>query len=155
MDEFTKSGHLELHRTRGRPFAKGNPGRRPGSKNKTTVIGQALLKEAEEDLLRKAIEMAKAGDGPMLKFLLDRILPKERSVQIELPKLLLASDAVDALGAIVEAIGTGQIAPHEGASLATLVGSYAKTIHVADLELRLESLESQLKLARDGDGATF
>jgi hypothetical protein len=35
-------------------------------------MGQALLKEAEEDLLRKAIEMAKAGDGPMLKFLLDR-----------------------------------------------------------------------------------
>ena len=91
MDDVTKSGNLGERRTRGRPFAQGNPGRKPGSKNKTTLIGQALLKEAEEDLLRKAIEMAKAGDGPMLKFLLDRILPKERSIQVELPKLLVAS----------------------------------------------------------------
>ena len=155
MDEFTKSGHLELRGPRGRPFAKGNPGRKPGSKNKTTVIGHALLKEAEEKLLRKAIEIAEAGDGPMLKFLLDRILPKERSIQVELPKLLLASDAVDALGAIVEAIGTGQITPHEGAPLATLVAGYARTIHVADLELRLNSLEKELQLLRNGDGATF
>src|SRR6516164_2403696 len=42
MDEFTKSGHLEAPRTRGRPFAQGNPGRKAGSKNKTTVIAQAL-----------------------------------------------------------------------------------------------------------------
>jgi hypothetical protein len=70
LDEFTKSGHLEPPRTRGRPFAKGNPGRKPGSKNKTTLIGHALLKEAEERLLQKAIEMAEGGDGPMLKFLL-------------------------------------------------------------------------------------
>ena len=28
------------------------------------------------ELVRKAIEMAKAGDAQMLKFLLDRILPK-------------------------------------------------------------------------------
>ena len=100
MDDVTRSGNLGERRNRGRPFAKGNPGRKLGSKNKATVIGQALLKEAEEELLRKAIEMAKAGDGPMLKFLLDRILPKERSIQVELPKLLVASDAVDALGRI-------------------------------------------------------
>jgi hypothetical protein len=85
MDEYTKSEHLGERTPRGRPFAKGNSGRRPGSKNKTTIIGQALLKEAEEELLRKAIEMAKAGDGPMLKFLLERILPKER--YIELPPM--------------------------------------------------------------------
>ncbi len=69
--------------------------------------------------------------------------------------MLRASDAVDALGAIVEAIGAGQITPHEGASLATLVASYAQTIHVADLELRLNSLEKELQLLRNGDGATF
>ncbi len=155
MDEFTKPKHLDARSMRGRPFTKGNPGRKPGSKNKTTIIGQALLKEAEEDLLRKAIEMAKAGDGAMLKFLLHRTLPKERSIQIELPKMLRASDAVDALGAIVEAIGTGLISPQEGASLATVVASYAQTIHVADLELRLDSLEKELKLLRNDDGATF
>jgi hypothetical protein len=31
-----------------------------------------------------AIELAKAGDTQMLKFLLDRILPKERAVRVDL-----------------------------------------------------------------------
>ena len=63
-------------RARGRPFERGNGGRRPGSKNRTTLVDEALLKGEERELVRKAIELAKAGDVPMLKFLLDRILPK-------------------------------------------------------------------------------
>ena len=66
------------------------------------------------ELVRKAIEMAKAGDVPMLKFLLDRILPKERSVRVNLPPMDDVSDAVDALGAIIEAVGNEHIAPKEG-----------------------------------------
>ena len=145
MDEFSTPRHSSGRRTRGRPFTNGNPGRKAGSKNKTTLIGQALLKEAEEKLLRKAIEIAQAGDVPMLKFLLDRILPKERSIHVELPKLFVASDAVDALGAIVDRVANGQIAPYEAASLATLIDGYARAFNVADLELRLNSLERELK----------
>ena len=55
----------------------------------------------------------------MLKFLLDRILPKERSVQVDLPPMDHASDAIDALGNIIEAVGIGQIAPSEAAALAS------------------------------------
>ena len=150
MDDVTKPGNLGGRHTRGRPFAQGNPGRKPGSKNKTTLIGQALLKDAEEDLLRKAIEMAKAGDGPMLKFLLDRILPKERSIQVELPKMLQGCDTVDALGAIVDAVANGQIAPYEAASLATLITGYARAFNVADLEVRLNSLQRDLQELRNG-----
>jgi hypothetical protein len=150
MDEFSTPRHSSGRRTRGRPFTNGNPGRKAGSKNKTTLIGQALLKEAEEKLLRKAIEIAQAGDVPMLKFLLDRILPKERSIHVELPKLFVASDAVDALGAIVDRVANGQIAPYEAASLATLIDGYARAFKVEDLELRLDSLERELQKLRIG-----
>src|SRR5689334_9030467 len=67
-------------RPRGRPFPKGNGGRKPGSRNKSTLLAETLLRGEEMELLRKAIELAKGGDGPMLKFLLDRILPKDRLV---------------------------------------------------------------------------
>jgi hypothetical protein len=63
---------------------------------------------------------------------------------VELPILLVASDAVDAIGAIVGAIGYGEISPQEGASLATLVATYARAINIADLEVRLETLEREL-----------
>ena len=37
---------------RGRPFPKGNGGRKPGSKNRTTLIATALLAGEEEELVR-------------------------------------------------------------------------------------------------------
>jgi hypothetical protein len=129
---------------RGRPFHAGNPGRKPGSKNRTTLVAEALLKGEEVALVRKAIEIAKAGDGPMLKFLLDRILPKERPVVVELPPMDRAYDAVDALATIIDAVGTGRIAPSEGSALASLVDTYARTINVTDLELRLDNIEKKL-----------
>ena len=129
---------------RGRPFEKGNGGRKPGSKNRTTLVADALLKGEEVEVVRKAIELAKAGDVPMLKFLLDRILPKERSVRVELPTMERADDAVDALGAIINAVGTGQIASNEAAALATLVATYVRTINVHEHESRLDKIEREL-----------
>jgi len=143
MDELTKSGHLGERRTRGRPFAQGNPGRKPGSKNKTTLIGQALLKEAEEELLRKAIEMAKAGDGPMLKFLLDRILPKERC--LELPPMDHDCEPVERCEAIIEAVSAGRITPNEAASLVSVAGSHARIIDSTEVDERLQAIEKRLE----------
>jgi len=130
---------------RGRPFEKGNGGRRPGSRNRTTLVAEALLKGEEVELVRKAIELAKAGDTQMLKFLLDRILPKDRSVRIEIPEMQRADDAVDALGAIINAATNGEIAPSEGAALASLIDAYVRTINVHELEARLDNMERELK----------
>jgi len=136
-------------RVRGRPFEKGNGGRRPGAKNRTTLVAEALLKGEEVALVRKAIELAKAGDTQMLKFLLDRILPRERSVRVDLPEMERADDAVDALGAIINAVGTGQIAPSEAEALATLIAACARTINVHELESRLDNLERKARHIRE------
>jgi hypothetical protein len=130
---------------RGRPFEKGHGGRRPGSKNRATVVAEALLKGEEVELVRKAIELAKAGDSQMLKFLLDRVLPKERSVRVDLPVMDRSSDALDALAAVIDAVGAGRIAPSEAAALASLVAAYARIINVAELEERLENIERDLR----------
>src|SRR5215831_16299815 len=79
---------------RGRPFEKGNGGRPRGSKNRNTLLAHALLAGEETELVRKAIEVAKAGDVQMLKFLLDRLLPKDRLIKIELPQLDFADEAI-------------------------------------------------------------
>jgi hypothetical protein len=130
---------------RGRPFEKGNGGRKLGSKNRTTLVAEALLKGEEVELLRKAIKLAKDGDTQMLKFLLDRILPKERSVHVDLPVMDRSFDAVDALGAVIDAVGAGQIAPSEAAALASVLAAYARLINVAELEERLENIEKDLR----------
>ena len=131
--------------TRGRPFSKGNPGRKPGSKNRSSQVSSALLEGEEAELVRKAIEVAKSGDVAMLKFLLGRILPRERRIQIELPRMDFADDAVEALGAIARAVADGSITPSEGADLASLINAYARAIDIADLVRRMDALEEKAK----------
>jgi hypothetical protein len=127
--------------SRGRPFEKGNGGRKPGSKNRTTLVADALLKGEEVELIRKAIELAKAGDVPMLKFLLERILPKERTVRVELPDLVGSPDAVEAMAVLIEAASTGQISPSEAAALAGPITAFAGIIDVAETEERVDKHE--------------
>jgi hypothetical protein len=133
------------NRVRGRPFEKGNGGRRPGSKNRTTLVAEALLEGEEVYLVEKAIELAKAGDTQMLKFLLDRILPKERPVHVDLPVMNHSSDAIDGLAAVVNAVGAGRIVPSEAAALASLVGAFARVMDVAELQERVENIERDLR----------
>jgi len=128
---------------RGRLFVKGNGGRRHGSKNKNSLILEALSDSDKEELVRK-IELAKAGDVSMLKFFLSRILPRERLIRIDLPQMQFADDAVEALGSIVRAVSDGSITPGEGADLANLVNSYGRAIDMADVARRLDALEVRL-----------
>jgi hypothetical protein len=101
----------QISAPRGRPFAKGNSGRKRGSKNRTTLLGAALLQDRQSDLLRTAIELACGGNVPMLKFLLGCSLPRERLITIDLPAIETADDAIEAYDRIIEAVTTGQNHP--------------------------------------------
>jgi hypothetical protein len=129
---------------RGRPFAKGNGGRPPGSKNQNTLILKALLDGEKEELVRKGLELAKAGDVAMLKFFLSRMLPRERPIRIDLPQMEFADDAVEMLDLIVRAVSQGSITPGEGADLANLVNSYSRAIDIADLVKRIDAFEAKI-----------
>jgi hypothetical protein len=129
---------------RGRPFPKGNPGRKPGSKNRATLGAAGLLAGQGEKILSKAIEMAMSGNVAMIKFLLDRYLPKERSIQLDLPHLIHSSDGVDAMAVLVDAVSSGRISPREAADVAQLVSAFSRAIDVSDVELEIDLLKSKL-----------
>jgi len=135
----------QIATTRGRPFPRGNPGRRPGSKNRSTLLAAALLEGETEALLRAAIQLARAGNVPMLKFLLSRTMPRDRLVKLDLPKMIFADDGVEALGSIMRAVSQGEITPSEGAALATIVKSYSDAIDMADAVKQLDALKSQIR----------
>jgi hypothetical protein len=130
---------------RGRPFAKGNAGRPRGSKNRTTVLAQALLAGEETALLRKAIELAKAGNVPMLKFLLDRFLPKDRLIKVDIPPLNHPDEAIDGMAAISGAIANGQITPSEGAALSNVISGWSRAIELWETSRHIEAIEDSLK----------
>jgi hypothetical protein len=129
---------------RGRPFPKSNGGRRIGSKNKSSLILAALSDGDREALMSKGLALAKAGDVTMLKFFLSRMLPRERLIRINLPRMEFADDGVEALGSIARAVSEGSITPGEGSNLANLLNSYSRAIDNADVVKRLDALEARI-----------
>jgi hypothetical protein len=112
----------------------GNPkGRAAGSRNRATLAIEALLEGEGEALTRKAIELAKAGDMAALRLCLDRILPprKDSPVAFDLPEIKTLNDAVPAMGALVKAVGQGDLTPAEAAELTKMVQAFAKIIETA------------------------
>jgi hypothetical protein len=144
MRRLRRRETIDVPASRGRPFAQGNSGRKPGSQNRTTRVAAALLEGDAEELVRTAVALAKDRDVVMLKFLLGRILPKERSVRVDLPPTDGDFDAVDAMGAILNAAVSGQILPSEAAAFASVVTAYGRAIDVTELGVRLETLEKRL-----------
>jgi hypothetical protein len=126
-------------------FAAGNVGRPSGSKNRTTAIARALLLEEGPELVKKGIDLAKGGDVQLLKFFLDRLLPKERLIQLDLPALDFADDAIDAMAAVTDAITNGHITTSEGAALTSMICGYSRTLEVAELSRRIDELEACLE----------
>jgi hypothetical protein len=72
---------------RGRPFEEGNEfghGRPFGSRNKKTLLIEELLDENSESLLHKALKLAQEGNIPMLRLLLDRVLPQPKDAAVSI-----------------------------------------------------------------------
>jgi hypothetical protein len=132
---------------RGRPFAPGNPGRPPGSKNQATRLVEQLMADDAETLIRKLIELALEGNVKCIQLCLDRISPKRngRPIDFQLPPISNARDIVVAMAAITTAVNDGTLTAEEADHLAHLIQSYAKAVETHDLSARLEAIEAQMK----------
>ena len=125
----------------------GNPnGRAAGSRNRATLTIEALLEGEGEALTRKAIELAKAGDMQALRLCLDRLAPprKDSPVAFDLPEMKTINDAVPAMGALVKAVGHGDLTPAEAAELTKMVQAFAKIIETTELKERVRKLEEAI-----------
>jgi len=96
-------------------------------------------------LLRKAVELALDGDVAMLKFLLGRLLPRDRLLKFDLPEMNLADDGVEALGRTMRAVADGKLTPGEGADFAQIAHAYMTGIETRDIVKRLEALEAHIQ----------
>jgi len=108
------------------------------------LLATSLAGGQSEEILRKAIEMAMGGNVPMMKFFLDRILPKERPILLDLPPLDSALDSIYAMAEIIDAVSSGRISPREGADIAQLVSTFIRAIQTTEAETEFEVLRSKL-----------
>ena len=147
VQEPSKAEAETSKKIRGRPFRPGNPGRPPGSKNRTTRLVEELLAGEAEKVTRKFIDLALAGNVRCMQLCLDRLLPRRtgRPVDFSLPAVNDVHDVVTAMAAITTGVNNGSLTAEEAGQLVHVLEGYAKVFMTYDFAIRLETLESQMK----------
>lgn len=146
MSKSTPEKTGEMQDTRFQPGRSGNPaGKAKGTRNRTTRLAEAMLDGEAEELVRKAIEMAKGGDGAALRMCLERLVPPRKDVPVsfELPPIETLAQAKAASAAVLSAVASGDLTPGEGQSVMALLVSHKAIVEATDFEERLGALEAK------------
>jgi hypothetical protein len=125
----------------------GNPaGRPPHSRNRSTLLMEAMLEGEAEQLTRKLIGLASSGDITAMRLCMERLLPprKDRPVNLTLAPVENIQQVSSAMSTVVKAIGNGSITPGEGEILANVLAVQTNVLSTGDLDRRVERLEQAL-----------
>jgi hypothetical protein len=134
---------------RGSPFPKGrsgNPAGKPkGARHRSTIAIEILLEGEAEAIGRKCVAMALEGDTTALRLAMERIAPvrRGRPVKFKMPDGGTASDVVTAIGAVLQAVATGELTCDEAATLSTVLEAKRRSIELVEIEQRISALEQQ------------
>jgi hypothetical protein len=130
---------------RGRPFKPGNDGRKPGQKNRATLLIESLLEGEAERLGRRLIDMAHAGDTVAMKIAMDRLAPRRsgRPTPFKLPPVETAADLPQATAALLAAVASGELTAAEAAEIGRVLDVHMQAINLGVIEQRLAALENE------------
>lgn len=126
-----------------KPGQSGNPDGRPkGSKDKRTELRE-LLKPHADDLVKKAVDMALAGDTTALRICIDRIIPsiKARDMPISIPEL--TGSLTEKGEKVLLAMGQGEITPNDATQMLQTISAQARILEIDELEKRVYELEKK------------
>ena len=136
---------------RGRPFGRGvsgNAAGRPrGSRNRATVMAEAVSEDDALAITGAVVAKARKGDMVAAKIVLDRLWPaaRGRAVAIGLPDANSPQGVTGALAAIIAAMGAGAISADEASAMCAVLETQRRAIETEELERRLLAIEEQLK----------
>jgi hypothetical protein len=129
------------------PGQSGNPAGRPrGSRNKKTLVLEALLDDESEALMRRVIGLAKMGDDVAMRLVFARMLPprRERPVPLELPRIESEADARRASADVIEALSAGEVSPQEAEHVLRAIGAAAIVMQSSELGERMKWLQERV-----------
>ena len=129
-------------KTTWQPGSSPNPQGRPSGTGKVAQL-RAQLEQHLPDIFSTLMTKAKDGDTTAIKLILDRVVPplKAHTLPVAFP---VSSDSLSAQGAaIIAAMGSGHLAPDQGAAVLAALASQAKLIELDELEQRVAALEDK------------
>ena len=123
-------------------FAPGQSGN-PTGRRATVEAVRRLLEPRREELVKKCVAMALAGDTVAMRLCLERIAPVPRSETpaVEVPGLAGATSSTERADAILAAVGNGHISIESARQLLGALADYSKIRETDELARRLAALE--------------
>ena len=120
-------------------------GRPAGSKNKRTLIREALAEtfdDGEQGFWLSVATMAKGGDTQAMAMLANRLIPalKPQSEAVVLPEPLNGTSA-DMARQLIQFAGNGAISTSTAQELLSALADVLKIVEITELEKRLAQLE--------------
>jgi hypothetical protein len=133
-------------KTRGKPFARGNPGRPKGARHKVTLFAEKLMQSDVENIVNAVLTAARAGDMSAARIVLDRIAPirKGAPLEIDIPAAKTPGDLVLAFEALIAAVTKGEASPDEAMTIAGVLGEQRRAIELTEIEQRLALIEKTI-----------
>ncbi|WP_175783100.1 DUF5681 domain-containing protein [Burkholderia anthina] len=132
--------------TQFRKGQSGNPAGKPkGTRDKRTALRE-LLQPHAADLVKKAVELALAGDTTALRICIDRCIPAIKTKDQPISLKSLSGSPAQMGEAVLRAMAAGEITPDEAAAVMQVVTAQMRIVEVDDLVKRIEVLEG------NGDG---
>ncbi|AOF82456.1 hypothetical protein BSY238_106 [Methyloversatilis sp. RAC08] len=129
-----------------KPGESGNLAGKPkGTRNKATRMVLALMEGGAETITKKVVELAEAGDLAAARLVIERLAPpvRERPISLDLPDTATAEGVSKAQQIVLEAVGSGDLFPGEGQTLAGILETRRKALETEELERRITALEAQ------------
>jgi len=112
----------------------GNPaGKKPGTRNRATVLREALADGEDLAAARIVIDKALAGDAVAARFIVDRLTPRPRgrAIALDLPQGEKAGDVLAASNATIAAMASGEITPDEALMVTRVLDGRLRALKAA------------------------
>lgn len=126
-----------------KPGQSGNPAGKPkGAKDKRTALRE-LLRPHAADLVKKAVDMALAGDATALRICIDRLIPATKAKDSPIRLEGLCGSLGEQGQSVVNAMAAGDLTPDEASAVMSVISAQARIIEADELEKRIAALEGK------------
>ena len=128
-------------------FEDGNPGghgRVRGSRNKATLLREAISQEDGLGVLKALVAKAKKGDVAAAKLVLPYICPAGTFVKISLPPINDAAGIARAQARIIAEASSEQLSLEEADRLSTMIENRRRALETVEIERNLQQANESL-----------
>jgi Family of unknown function (DUF5681) len=125
-----------------KPGQSGNPKGRPPGSGKVAKLRESIEQHVPS-IIEALVQKALMGDAGAARVLIERVIPPLKAAELPTPIALPATGLSDQGRAILDAAGSGTLAPGQAGALLSGLGALAKLIETTELVERIKALEQK------------